>query len=55
MSISSTRNIYSLETFDISDDDSDICDLEDEEYLNLLRQQRIELNELKQQHKNQLN
>jgi hypothetical protein len=54
MTICSASIIYSLETYTISCDDLDISDLEDEEYLNLLYQQQIELNELKQQHKEQL-
>jgi hypothetical protein len=54
VTISSDINIYSFETYAISCDDLGVCDLEDDEYLNLLRQQQIELNELKQHHKEQL-
>jgi hypothetical protein len=54
MTIASTSTVDPLAPHAISCDGFDIDDFEDEEYLDLLHQQEIELNELKQQHKKQL-
>jgi hypothetical protein len=54
MTICSTSIIYPLETDPISSDESNSDVLDDEEYLNLLHQQQIEFDELKQQHKKEL-